>query len=150
MGPIFAAMIGALGAAQIAQIKAQKFAYGGIIGGKLHSQGGTTFWGSDGSSFEAEKGELLAIVNRRSTGLLQYLSDLNVLGGGKDFFGSAVSSFASGGIAASGASQNALGIILERLNQLDVKVEIHAKTLTDLEIYKKTRVGQRNARIYGG
>jgi hypothetical protein len=87
----------AVGAVQIAKINKtpDKFADGGIIGGQLHSQGGTTFVGSDGSRFEAEKGELLAIVNRRDTEMLSALSQANSVHG-KSFF-------ADGGVFAPGA-----------------------------------------------
>ncbi len=50
----------------IAKVKAPKMAKGGLteIGGKLHSQGGTKFYGEDGTTFEAEKGELIGVMNR--------------------------------------------------------------------------------------
>jgi len=51
LGFIYGALIAAQGVAQIAAIKAQKFAKGGEIGGKSHSQGGTMI--------EAEKGEFV-------------------------------------------------------------------------------------------
>lgn len=91
----------ATGVAQIAKInstKTDKFAKGGIIGGNYHSHGGTTFVGSDGSRFEAEKGELLAIVNRHDTERLRALSDANSVHG-KAFF-------ARGGIVSPGAMVN--------------------------------------------
>jgi hypothetical protein len=56
----FSALAAILGAAQIAAVLAKpipKFAQGGLIGGKLHSQGGTMI--------EAEQGEYM--VNRRQT-----------------------------------------------------------------------------------
>jgi hypothetical protein len=58
--PILAALIAAAGAIQIAAIAAKpipKFERGGLIGGKLHSQGGTLI--------EAEQGEYM--VNRRQS-----------------------------------------------------------------------------------
>jgi hypothetical protein len=58
--PILAAIIGIAGAIQIAAIASRpipKFAKGGLIGGRLHSQGGTMI--------EAEQGEYM--VNRRQT-----------------------------------------------------------------------------------
>lgn len=73
------------GLRNVAQINDVKFADGGIIGGKPHSQGGTQFYGSDGSRFEAERGELLAIVNRRDTEMLTALSAANSRHG-KSFF----------------------------------------------------------------
>lgn len=69
LGPIMAATAAALGAIQIATIAATKFAEGGEVGGKLHSQGGTLI--------EAEKDEF--IVKRKSAGkykgLLKAIND---------------------------------------------------------------------------
>ena len=69
LGPIMAVTAGALGAIQIATIAATKFAEGGEVGGKLHSQGGTLI--------EAEKGEF--ITKRKSSskykGLLKAIND---------------------------------------------------------------------------
>jgi hypothetical protein len=55
---IAAAAMAVTAGVQIAAIKAQKFAKGGQIEGKLHSEGGTII--------EAEKGEY--VINRKSTG----------------------------------------------------------------------------------
>lgn len=61
--------------------------YMSVIGGKPHSLGGTKFWGDDGSFFEAEQGELIAVVNKHNTSLLSKLSDINSWGGyGDPFF----------------------------------------------------------------
>lgn len=84
---------------------------GMMIGGKPHSQGGTKFYGDDGTLFEAEKDEYLAIVNKRSTGMLRNLSAWNMAGGGHDFFGGARSYLADGGLAARTLSQPVLNAI---------------------------------------
>lgn len=53
------------------------------IGGKRHSQGGTMFYGEDGTRFEAEKDEKLFVLNRRaSANLAPLLSDVNQMYGG--------------------------------------------------------------------
>lgn len=106
----------AFGAANIAKIaSAEK---GGIVwekaergkmfelGGNLHTNGGTKFIGSDGTKFEAEKGEVLAVVNRRSVGMLKGLSNWNEAGGGRKFYDSNV--FADGGLVAQELTTNAL------------------------------------------
>ncbi len=59
--------IGQVGAAQLP--KAEKGA-AFTIGGKRHSQGGTKFYGEDGTAFEAEQGEVLAVVNRNASKVL--------------------------------------------------------------------------------
>lgn len=61
-----AGIAGAFSVAQIAKIAGAKFEKGGIqeIGGKRHSGGGTKFYGEDGTTFEAERGEGIGILNR--------------------------------------------------------------------------------------
>lgn len=60
------AFAGAFAVKQIAGIAGAKFEKGGIqeIGGKRHSAGGTKFYGEDGTTFEAESGEGIGILNR--------------------------------------------------------------------------------------
>jgi hypothetical protein len=111
----------AQGLAQYAAIKSQKFGLGGlfggmkkfamgglqkagIIGGLPHSAGGTKFVGSDGSMFEAEAGELLAIVNKRDTPLISQLSAINSIHG-KPFYKDGGTYLADGGFAARSNSQ---------------------------------------------
>lgn len=59
------------------QPTAPKLAKGGMIGGKPHSQGGTIFKGSDGSIFEAERDEYLAIINKRDADRAQMFDQIN-------------------------------------------------------------------------
>lgn len=75
-----------------------KFAHGGAleIGGKSHAQGGTHFYGSDGTRFEAEKGENLYILNRRASAKINALSNINAAYGGTSF-GAGKSYLATGG-----------------------------------------------------
>jgi hypothetical protein len=53
---------------KIAGVKEPKFEKGGLmgVGGNLHSAGGTKFVGSDGTRFEAERGELIGVLNRNA------------------------------------------------------------------------------------
>lgn len=48
--------------------KSPRFERGGLmsIGGNRHSAGGTAFLGADGTSFEAEQGELIGVMNRKA------------------------------------------------------------------------------------
>ena len=72
-----------------------KLAEGGImVGGKPHSLGGTLFKGSDGSVFEAERDEYLAIVNKRDAERAQMLDQVNQKHG--KAFG--LASYGNGGI----------------------------------------------------
>lgn len=56
-----------------------KFEDGGSIdiGGKRHADGGTKFVGSDGTTFEAEAGEKLFIVNRGASAFLDRIGSIN-------------------------------------------------------------------------
>lgn len=75
LGPILAAIVAAAGAVQIGIMTKQlaKFADGGLLNGKRHSQGGMRI---EGSNIEVEGGEY--VVNRESTsknlGLVRYIN----------------------------------------------------------------------------
>lgn len=135
------------GLAQVARINQVTFAKGGIswgkaekgmvIGGLPHSQGGTHFYGSDGSHFEAEKDELLTIVNKRSTGMLKQLSNINMLGGGNNFFEKGGIHFLQdGGFAARSAGSqvqeqnNALRMMTSFINSMPAPI-VHVETIAN-------------------
>jgi len=83
----------------ITNLKSIKLAEGGlIVGGKSHAAGGTKFIGSDGSHFEAERGELLAVVNKHDTARIGALSALNSVHGKPFYKQPSMSYFAQGGI----------------------------------------------------
>jgi len=75
IGPILAAIVGAMGAIQVAQMTKQlsKMADGGLLNGKRHSQGGMRILGTN---IEVEGGEY--VINRLSTernlGLVRYIN----------------------------------------------------------------------------
>lgn len=104
LGIAMAALAAVLGGIQIASIAKQNytpsatFAKGGIIGGKSHADGGTQFWGSDGSRFEAEKGEAMFVMKKDATAEIAALSAINESHGGRSFFErSHAGHFAEGG-----------------------------------------------------
>lgn len=88
MGPVSAAIAVAAGMANIKKIASTKppKAEKGMalnIGGRRHAQGGTKFYGEDGTHFEAEAGEKMFILNRQaSAALAPLLSDINQQYGG--------------------------------------------------------------------
>ena len=89
---------------------------------------------------EAEKGELLTIVNKRSTGMLKGLSNLNQLGGGIPFMANGgIPKFQSGGVAISNdkfSQQNDIVNMFRNMPRPVVAVQhiIEAiGTLTDVE-----------------
>lgn len=65
------------------------------IGGKRHSQGGTTFTGEDGTRFEAEQGELIGVMNRNAASHFMAFNNAFPAGGGS---ASSSNYFESGGI----------------------------------------------------
>ncbi|UAB84348.1 hypothetical protein INR75_19695 [Zunongwangia sp. SCSIO 43204] len=60
-----------------------KFEKGGFmqIGGKRHSAGGTKFFGEDGTTFEAEQGELIGVINRNAAFMVEQLNSQYPAGG---------------------------------------------------------------------
>jgi len=97
--------VGALGAANIFAIAAKqytptkKYAKGGIIGGNSHANGGTNFFGSDGSRFEAEAGEALFVMKKDATAEIAALSAINESFGGRSWTSKPSSHLADGGEA---------------------------------------------------
>ena len=63
----------------------KKYAKGGTIAGKSHSQGGVKFVGDNGQAFEAEGGENIYILKKTASNEINALSDVNVEHGGKSF-----------------------------------------------------------------
>lgn len=95
---IQSAIIGGKGLINVAKI--QKLEDGDMmeIGGRRHSAGGTKFFGEDGTKFEAERGEKLIVMNRNASAMINKLSDLNAMTGGKSFGSGASNYFQDGGI----------------------------------------------------
>ena len=94
-----AGLIAAGGAVQIGKIAGVKFEKGGtqLVGGNRHAQGGTKFIGSDGTAFEAEKGELIGVLNRNASA--QFMAFNNAFGKRGEV---GTSYLANGGIVARG------------------------------------------------
>jgi len=90
---VMAALVGAQGLAQVAMIKKQKFAKGGILNGPSHAQGGIPMFSKGGAFYgEAEGGE--AVMTKgvmANPALASMASAINVAGGG-------VPLFANGGV----------------------------------------------------
>ncbi len=99
LGALAAAAVIAYGALAVQEMAGLSFKEGGyVIGGRRHSEGGTQFYGSDGTRFEAERGEGLFVMNR---GGMDFLSSIN------DQFrtGASNGTFAQGGGVPLGATQ---------------------------------------------
>lgn len=97
LGPVFAAIVGAMGAVQVGVMSSQlaKLEDGGLLKGKRHSQGGMRV---EGTNIEVEGGEY--VVNRESTnkniGLVKYINSQRRTLGPNDlssFFSKSAQSF---------------------------------------------------------
>jgi len=109
----------ASGAATAAKIAGVKFEKGGIqeIGGKSHSQGGTKFYGEDGTMFEAQSGEGIGILNRSAyAGFMDFNNSFN---GGQSGNGK----FAGGGIITQGVRPNGDNIT-QALQSMNIMVAV--------------------------
>lgn len=96
-----------------------KAEHGIILGGQPHSRGGTTISADGVPIAEAERGELLTIVNKRSTGMLQGLSNLNVAGGGIPFMKhGGIPEFQSGGIPVLNDQFNNVNMMMNAIKNL--------------------------------
>lgn len=84
----------------------KKYAKGGTIFGKSHSQGGVKFVGDNGQVFEAEGGENIYILKKTASNEINALSDVNVEHGGKSFRANSAPVKTSDGKFADGGSVN--------------------------------------------
>ncbi len=103
-GAIQAGVTIATGLANVAKISGAKFEKGGLqeIGGKRHIAGGTKFMGEDGTAFEAEKGELIGVMNRNAA--QHFMAFNNAFPNGN----STPSFFQGGGVISQGVSTQSL------------------------------------------
>lgn len=113
---IMAALVGVLGAAQIAVVASENpppppsFASGGdvfgfTVGGNHHSSGGTKYRGEDGNAFEVEKDEGIFVTKRSATNpALAMLSSINEQHGGRSMFNTPKQFLQEGGNAGGGQS----------------------------------------------
>jgi hypothetical protein len=96
--------------------KTPKAAKGGIFGGNSHARGGNTGYFQDGTVVEVEAGEMFAVLNKNSTGMIQGMSNLNEAGGGVSFGKGGTKSFLQdGGIAIDNVSSQIDGEIEQSL-----------------------------------
>ena len=132
---IVAATIAAQGAVQIATIKSQKFAKGGILNGPSHAPGGIPMFSKGGAFYgEAEGGE--AIMTKgvmANPALASMASAINVAGGGVPFFAnggvldpiqSATPTDRAADIIASGMKSRQPVLVVEQLRERENSVDV--------------------------
>lgn len=110
LGAVAAAAAVAAGVQNVKKItstKSPKAEKGALfsIGGQRHSAGGTLFTGADGTKFEAEKGELIGVMNRNAARHFMAFNNAFPAGGG-----STPNYFASGGIVSREVAQQGFNI----------------------------------------
>ena len=76
-----------------------KLAKGGVVGGDLHSNGGTKYYGEDGNVIEMERGERMFVLNRNASAAISGLSYLNQIHGGNSFINKPSRYLRDGGMA---------------------------------------------------
>lgn len=117
LGAIAAGAAVAAGIANVKKItatKAPKAEKGALfnIGGNRHSAGGTMFTGADGTQFEAERGELIGVMNRNAASHFMAFNNTFPAGGS-----SAPNYFASGGIVSREIAQQSMN-----MDELAIKI----------------------------
>ena len=117
-----------------------KFEKGGLqeIGGKRHSQGGTKFVGEDGTTFEAERGELIGVMSRSASEKFKEFNDYWTPSFGR---GNNFGKFESGGlinpVATSIQDKNSQAIDVARMieSQIEkVKIVQVVDDVTDAQV----------------
>ena len=143
---VISGIMAALGGAQVALISQQKFESGGYVIGKRHSEGGVPI--------EVEGGEY--VINRQATAkyrdILEHINEYGKSGRTQDAYifeqGGAVSNVESSTRYINDpATTGILASIATAIKRLDIQVQVNAKTITDIELWKKTVKGQRLAKV---
>lgn len=117
----------------------KKLAKGGIITGDSHAQGGVTFTGDNGQTFEAEGNEALFVLNKRSTRAFDLLNKMNTFRGyGNNLVGK--NYFDKGGVLQVAKSEG------DKQNQLDIFQNALASMPAPIVSVEEviTRAGQLN------
>lgn len=135
----FALAQGAILAGAVLARPIPTFAKGGVIGGLSHAQGGTQFIGSDGSRFEAERGEAMFILKKDATAEIAALSQINESHGGRSFFSGGSSHLANGGEVAAVDIAGQVSAAMQR-TPIIVKVADISTGLTDVSKVKSVGV----------
>ena len=147
-----AIIVGATEAAKAALTKPVKFERGGEfdpfgieVGGRLHSQGGTKYYGEDGNVIELEKGERLFVNNRKSSALIGALATINQAMGGRGLSG-ASSYLADGGFASRSISDSVNSQFQSARLAADIVRNLPEFTVSVTEL-NRVQAGASNVRV---
>lgn len=116
--------------------KTKKFAKGGLqeVGGHSHVAGGTRFVGEDGTEFEAEKGELIGVMNRNAAKAFMSFNN-------KGLDGSFANIFSKPTFTGSFSDKNIVGA-LEKTNSTIAKKPVSSVSITESGLEQVVTVGQ--------
>lgn len=119
----------ASGVATAAKISGIKFEKGGIqeVGGNRHSQGGTKFVGEDGTTFEAEQGEGIGVLNRGAFSAFMDFNNNHSSGGI-----STPTFMQGGGIITQGVSNQSTGISADEILNIISNIPPPVVAVTDI------------------
>lgn len=129
------------GVAQSAKVAGIKFEKGGIqeVGGNRHAQGGTKFYGEDGTTFEAEKGEGIGVMNRGA--FSAFMDFNNSFNGGK----STPTFMQGGGIITQGVQMQSGGLDASQIIEMIASLPPPMVAVTDIN-----RESNNYARVVNG
>lgn len=149
LGAVAAAAAVAAGIANVKKItstKTPKAEKGALfsIGGKRHSQGGTLFTGEDGTRFEAEKGEIIGVMNRNAARHFMAFNNTFPAGGSGSTGGNY---FAQGGIVSREVAQQAVNLdeLAAKIAQANAAIPAPVVTVQDIVTQSSSYVKVRQA-----
>ena len=142
LGAVAAAAAVAAGIANVKKItatKPPKAEKGALfnIGGNRHSSGGTLFTGADGTQFEAERGELIGVMNRNAASHFMAFNNAFPAGGS-----SAPNYFASGGIVSREIAQQSMN-----MDELALKIAEANRTIPAPVVAVQDIINQGNSYV---
>jgi hypothetical protein len=142
LGAVAAAAAVAAGIANVKKItatKPPKAEKGALfnIGGNRHSSGGTLFTGADGTQFEAERGELIGVMNRNAASHFMAFNNAFPAGGS-----SAPNYFASGGIVSREIAQQNMN-----MDELAIKIAEANRTIPAPVVAVQDIINQGNSYV---
>lgn len=128
LAPIAMGVAYATGAMNAAKVAGVKFEAGGIqeVGGNRHAQGGTKFYGEDGTTFEAEQGEGIGVLNRGA--FASFMDFNNSHGNGK----STPTFMAGGGIITQGVQSQSNGMNADDILNIIKSMPAPVVAVTDI------------------
>ncbi len=131
--PIMAALVGILGAVQLASIiatpppPAPTFADGGtIVQGGSHASGSDVgIYGDNGQYYgRVEGGEMMTVMSKNSTQALA-MSNFNQQHGGRSFFSKPQAINADGGSLAPQSQQQDLSVVVDAIRDMNISVNVN-------------------------